>query len=63
MWKCDLCGKQTDNNMDFLVVGGGWVGKSNSEEGLICTGCEMNLHVSTPTTDELNRLWNGTVTA
>ena len=63
MRKCDLCGKQTDNNMDFLVVGGGWVGNSNSDEGLICKGCEMNLHISTPTTDELNQLWDRTVTA
>ena len=63
MWKCDLWGKQTENNMDFLVVGGGWVGKRNSEEGIICKGCEMNLDISTPTTDELNQLWNRTVTA
>ena len=62
MWTCDLCGKQTDNNMDFLVVGGGCVGKTNGEEGIICNGCEENLHVAIPTTDELNELWNRTVT-
>ena len=63
MWTCDLYGKQSDNNMDFLVVGGGWVGKRNSEEGIVCSGCEENFHVTTPTTDELNRLWNRTVIA
>jgi hypothetical protein len=61
MWTCDLCGKQTDNNMDFLVVGGGWVGKSNSEDGIVCRGCEMNFHISTPTDDDLNKLWERTV--
>ena len=63
MWTCELCGKQTDDNMDFLVVGGGWVGKRNSEEGIVCRGCEMNFHIATPTTDELNQLWNRTVKA
>lgn len=63
MWTCDLCGKQSDDNMDFLVVGGGWAGKPNSEEGIICRGCEMNLHISIPTADELNQMWDRTVTA
>ena len=61
MWTCDLCGKKTDNNMDFLVVGGGWVGKSNSDEGLVCRGCEENFHITAPTVDELNQLWDRTV--
>ena len=35
---CDICGKVGTSG--FLAVGGAWVGKDASEDGIMCLACE-----------------------